>query len=94
MTRHYYAELSPYGTGTLSAEDELYRFDSREERDEFVSRINERSTCGDRCQAVTTRQVAHRYNVGDFDDPDRSSEELWDVGCPLASIHHRPNYEI
>lgn len=66
-TRHYYAEWRPYGTNTLSWGMELYRFDSREERDEWVERMNEYGD-RERWAAVTTREITHRYDIGKFEN--------------------------
>lgn len=70
MTRHYYAEYCPWGTNTISRDDELYRFDSRAARDEFVESCNANSDgidvpfCVD---AVTLAgYVRRRYDVSLF----------------------------
>lgn len=39
--RHYYAEFCQYGSKTISDGDTLMRFETREESDEIVKRINE-----------------------------------------------------
>lgn len=66
--RHYYAEFSPCGIHTMSDGDRLMRFDSTAERDEIVERIN--AAHYDKpegvARAVTTREVAHRYNIHNF----------------------------
>lgn len=63
-----YAEFCPYGIRTISDGDTFMAFDTREERDEMVDRINDaHSEMIDGCAvAVTTREVAHRYNFNDF----------------------------
>lgn len=75
VSRHYYAEFSPYGIRTLSEGDRLMRFDSREERDAMVDTINDADLfVFPRAQEVTLREVAHRYRVSDFHDADRRME--------------------
>lgn len=95
-SRSYYAEFCPYGIKTLSQEDTLMCFDSREERDEMVERINEVED--NRAQAVTVRDVAHRYDVRKFrNDPfcDYCHEVNGMRTCkgkPFFEISHRPGY--
>lgn len=79
--------------------DSLMRFESREERDEMVERLND---CHDEiadgvCRAVTTREVAHRYNFADFRNGDRCREVSHIRTCsrkPFDEIYHRPGYTI
>lgn len=94
--RSFYAEFCPRGIKTISAYDELMQFDSREERDEMVNRINESHWEGDCAQAVTTREVAHRYDLRKFHDADYCTEshERTCAGKHFSSIRHRPNYRF
>lgn len=71
----FYAEFCPCGITTISEGDTLMGFDTREERDEMVERINadvDIEARGDRAQAVTVREVAHRYDVRKF-----TNDPLW-----------------
>lgn len=99
----YYAEFCPSGTKTISDGDTLMGFDTREERDEMVDRINavvDIEAMDDRAQAVTVREVSHRYDIRKFrDDP-------WGIYChevnglrtckgkPFFEISHRPGYRF
>ena len=68
--KHYYAEYSPYGIQTVSEGMQLYRFDTRAERDEWVERMNSRDPYRGTWSAATTREVSHRYDLRRFDrDP-------------------------
>lgn len=94
----FYAEFCPFGTKTISHGDTLMGFDTREERDEMVERINAEHD-EDHAQAVTTREVAHRYDIRKFrDDPFGDyCHEVNGVrtckGKPFSEISHRPGYE-
>lgn len=97
----FYLEFCPFGTKTISDGDTLMGFDTREERDEMVERINavvDIEAMDDRAQAVTVREVSHRYDVRKFrDDP-------WGTYChevnglrtckgkPFFEVSHRPGY--
>lgn len=99
----FYAEFCPSGTKTISDCDTLMGFDTREERDEIVDRINavvDIEASDDRAQAVTVREVSHRYDIRKFrDDP-------WWIYChevnglrtckgkPFFEISHRPGYRF
>lgn len=96
----FYAEFCPFGTRTISEGDTLMAFDTREERDEMVDRINDDVDIDCRAQPVTTREVAHRYDIRKFrDDP-------WGIYChevdglrtckgkPFFEITHRPGYRF
>lgn len=61
----FYAEFCPCGITTISRYDTLMQFETKRERDEMVERINS-ADCAMRAQEVTTREVAHRYNLNDF----------------------------
>ena len=93
----FYAEFCPFGTKTISDGDTLMGFDSREERDEMVKRFN--ADGDDVAQAVTVREVSHRYDVRKFrDDPsgDYCHEVEWLRTCkgnPVFEVSHRPGYE-
>lgn len=66
--RHYYAEFCQYGSKVISDGDTLMRFETREERDEIVKRINETNQSTDeKAIAVTLSSVNHRYDVRKFD---------------------------
>lgn len=100
----FYAEFCPFGTKTISHGDTLMGFDTREERDEMVERINaiydDRTHGDDRAQAVTVREVSHRYDVRKFrDDPFGDyCHEVNGVrtckGKPFSEISHRPGYKF
>lgn len=95
----FYAEFSPYGTNTLSQGMELARFETRRERDEWVSRMNSFGDI-DRWQAVTTREVSHRFDIRKFDhDPfnDYCHEYNGLRTCdnrPVNYIEMRPSYRF
>lgn len=99
----FYAEFCPFGTKTISDGDTLMAFDTREERDEMVERINavvDIDARDDRAQAVTVREVAHRYDVRKFrDDPFGDyCHEVNGVrtckGKPFLEVTHRPGYRF
>lgn len=90
----FYAEWHEYGNDTISAGDTLMRFCTREERDEMVERLNGIHD-EDVCAVVTTREVAHRYDVRDFGDADKRDEVQGVRTCAgrcFWEIGHRPNY--
>lgn len=94
----FYAEFHPYGIDTISDGDTLMAFDTRDERDEMVKRINDaHSEMLEGCAiAVTTREVAHRYNLNDFRS-DNASEVNYPRTCHgrcFFEIHHKPSYEF
>lgn len=93
----FYAEFCPFGTKTISDGDTLMGFDSRDERDEMVERLN--ADGDDRAQAVTVREVSHRYDVRKFRD-DPFCDYCHEVnglrtckGKPVFEVSHRPGYE-
>ena len=94
----FYAEFSPYGINTISDGDTLMAFETREERDEMVERINDaHSERTEGCAiAVTTREVAHRYNFNDFrnDNASEVSQLRTCKGRCFLEIHHKPSYEF
>ena len=61
----FYAEFCPRGITTITDSDTLVQFETKRERDEMGERINS-AAYGPRAQAVTRRDVAHRYNFNDF----------------------------
>ena len=66
MARKYYAEECPYGLTTISDGDTCYVFESRMERDCFVSE-------DDMSRAAITRDEARRrynFNTDELDKPD------------------------
>lgn len=86
----FYAEYLPWGTNSISYEDTLMRFETKRERDEMVERLNSMA------QAVTTREIAHRYNLKDFYG-DRCREVYGLKTCDnkhFFEIHHRVNYRF
>lgn len=92
----FYAEFCPYGIHTISDGDTLMAFETREERNEMVERINDaHSERIEGCAvAVTTREVAHRYDFNDFRN-DNASEVPHLRTCKGRSffeIHHKPSY--
>ena len=99
----FYAEFCPRGTKTISDGDTLMAFDTREERDEMVDRINavvDIEASDDRAQAVTVREVSHRYDVRKFRN-DPSGDYCHEVngmrtcnGKPFFEITHRPGYRF
>lgn len=66
--RRYYAEYCPYGLNSLSSDDRLMVFETAEERDEMVERLNsihyERIEGVAHC--VTRKEAAKRYRVQDL----------------------------
>lgn len=93
----YYAEFCPYGITTLSADDSLMIFDTKEERDEFAERVNDNwgYNCKKVCRAVTVREITHRYNIKDFRNGDKAHELNQVRTCKnsfIYEIHQRPNY--
>lgn len=92
----FYAEFCPYGIRIISDDDTLMAFDTREERDEMVERINDaHSERVEGCAAaVTTREVAHRYNLKDFDNGNNDEVPYLRTfrGKCFFEIHHKPSY--
>lgn len=92
----YYAEFCPYGINTISDDDTLMAFYTRDERDEMVVRINNaHSEMTEGCAvAVTVREVAHRYNFNDFRNGNASevSQLLTCEGKCFFQIHHKLSY--
>ena len=93
--RHYYAEFCQYGSKTISDGDTLMRFETREERDEIVKRINETNTeLDDKAIPVTLSSVSHRYDARKFDTDE--CDEVYGMrtctGRPFFEIHHRPSF--
>lgn len=89
----FYAEFCPRGITTITDSDTLVQFETKRERDEMVERINS-SDYGTRAQAVTMRDVAHRYNFNDFND-ERCREVYGLKTCCdkcIWEIHHRIGY--
>lgn len=75
--KHWYAEFSKYGVGTLSSGDCLFRFTSRTERDAVIEKGN--AACeSPKWSAAKVRDVSHRYRIAEFDDPDVADRE---IGC-------------
>ena len=69
--QHYYAEFRPYGIRTISEGMQLYRFDTRAERDEWVERMSRYPYCHPyrhQWHAVTVREISHRYDLRKFDN--------------------------
>lgn len=92
----FYAEFHPYGINTISDGDTLMAFETREERDEMVERINDaHSERMEGCAiAVTTSEVAHRYNFNDFRNGN-ANEVPYLRTCKdkcLFEIHHKASY--
>lgn len=100
----YYAEFHAYGLGTISDGDCLARFDTKAERDEWIERINDKDGAHLRhemsWEAVTTREVGHRYDLSKFDnDPygDYCHELNGERTCHdkhIFYITHKPGYEF
>lgn len=91
----FYAEFCPYGINTISDGDTLMAFDTREERDEMVDRMNDAPSemTEDCAVAVTTREVAHKYNFNDFRNGNASVVPLRTCkGKCFREIHHKPSY--
>lgn len=96
----YYAEYNAYGMDTSSDCDCLARFQTKAERDEWVERYNNGAAYAHETvwHAVTTREIAHKYNLNDFNGDWRCSEfERPDVTSAGRSVHYIPprrNYEF
>lgn len=92
----FYAEFCPYGIHTISDGDTLMAFDTREERDEMVDRINDAPSeiTEDYADAVTTREVAHKYNFDDFRNGNASEVPQLRTckGKRIFKIRHKPSY--
>ena len=75
MARHYYAEFHLFDNlpDGDALQDKLMRFESREERDDMVERINYAHMC-ESTRAVTLADVSHKYNVQDFYNGDKFTE--------------------
>lgn len=88
--RHYYAERSPYGTNTISDADTLARFDSIEERRQWLEIMDDAEP--NQWRAVTLAEVRHRYDVRQFaaDYHERYTQS----GDRIRYIHHRPSYQL
>lgn len=70
-TRHaYYAEFCPYGLNSISDGDRLMVFDSAEERDEMVERLNKcdgnRHIVEGVACAITRKEASRIYRLQDF----------------------------
>lgn len=94
--RHYYAEFCEYGSKVISDGDTLMRFETREERDEIVKRINETNTeLDDKAIPVALSSVSHRYDVRKFDTDE--CDEVYGMrtcsGRPFFEIRHRPSFQ-
>lgn len=93
----FYAEYCPYGTDTISDCNALLRFATKAERDDAVERINDGSD-NDLAIAVTTRSIAHCYNVNDFSNPDIAYRfDLCEIdttcsGNEIYAIPYKSNY--
>ena len=94
--RHYYAEFCQYGSKSISDDDTLMRFETQEERDEIVKRINEMNQSTDeKAIAVTLSAVSHRYDTRKF-DTDECNEVYGMLTCagrPFFEIRHRPSFQ-
>lgn len=94
----FYAEFCPYGIHTISDGDTLMAFDTREERDEMVDRINDAPSeiTESYADAVTRREVAHRYNFDDFRNGNASEVPHLRTckGKCFFEISHKPSYEF
>lgn len=91
----FYAEFYPYGINTISDGDTLMAFDTREERNEMVARINDAdSESIEGCALpVTTREVAHKYNFNDFKNGNASEAPLRTCkGKCFFEIHYKQSY--
>lgn len=92
----YYAEYHKRGINTISHDDALAQFSTKEARDEWCERINERDPYKDVWEPVTTREVAHRYDFNDFNKWDK----CWELGARdmngriVFYIEHKPSYVI
>lgn len=93
----YYAEYHHYGIDTISNDDALAQFSTKEARDEWCERINSRDPYMDIWEPVTTREVRHRYNFNDFNNGDRCEEipgarNMY--GSCVFCIGHKQSYEL
>lgn len=86
----YYAEFHPYGAGNASSDNRLMQFETVEERDEMVARLNEIHWGNgyDVCAPMTTRE-ATRYNLRRFKSLDWSHEV-----CGVRTCRNRVFFEI
>lgn len=92
----FYAEFCPYGLHTFSDSDTLMAFETREERDEMVERINDaHSERVEGCAiAMTPREVVPRYDFNDFRNGNASEVPHLRTckGKPFFEIHYKPSY--
>lgn len=88
----FYAEFCPYGIHTFSDSDTLMAFETREERDEMVERINDAHS--ERMIAMTQREVVPRYDFNDFRNGNASEVPHLRTckGKPFFEIHYKPSY--
>lgn len=94
--RHYYAEFCQYGSKVISDGDTLMRFETREERNEIVKRINKTNQFTDeKAIAVTLSSFSHCYDVRKFDTDE--CDEVYGMrtctGRPFFEIRHRPSFQ-
>lgn len=94
----FYAEFCPYGINTVSDGDTIMAFDTREERNEMVERINDaHSEMVEGCAvAVTTREVTYAYNFNDFKNG-KAIEVPYLRTCKgkrFFEIRHKPSYVL
>lgn len=69
MKKHnrYYAEHCPYGVSTISDGDTLMIFETREERDEMVERLNNADKYGrEVARAILRKDAASLYRLQDI----------------------------
>lgn len=59
--KHYYAQSTPYGATTASIADTLYRFNSKEDRDAWVSEAFKNCYYLDAKRMQLTAKEARRY---------------------------------
>ena len=81
--KHYYAEYSPYGIDSICPwGDELLRFDSKRDRDDFVTKLNIGTDYAHemKAQALTTREINRSKYAW------RSKHAIWDPGEVYAHL--------
>ncbi len=76
MKKHnrYYAEYCPYGVHSMSEGDTLMIFETREERDEMVKRLNTFEVIEPVAQAITRKDAASLYRLQDLNNADNMRE--------------------
>lgn len=87
--KYYYAAFFPAGVGVETSDDELFRFESEYERDDFAKFIDGLSPelGHSRMKAVTEQDAGARFDLAGFDSPHRVVRTC--AGNPVPSVKRR-----